>query len=130
MFESVCLPPPGQIIGFIFLLLISMFEPSQVTFNLFPISRQTIKSAEFIFFTSYSGAGHWAVSPEQVLECRRCHFLQFLFDQKKSKRLGSLSNILCIVCFCLTAGESGVHLPGHLHIRVLLEDRGVWAGVP
>lgn len=35
-----------------------------------------------------------------------------------------------LFCVCLAAGEFGVYLPGHIHIRVLSEDSGVWARVP
>lgn len=43
-----------------------------------------------------------------------------------------LSFIKCnfLLCVCLAAGEFGVYLPDHIHVRVLSEDSGIWVRVP
>lgn len=52
------------------------------------------------------------------------------FTKELNLKIVSFTKCNLLVCVCLAAGEFGVHLPDHIHVRVLSEDSGVWARVP
>lgn len=53
-----------------------------------------------------------------------------IFDQRIEPERCKLSIMQFPVFFVFAAGEFGVYLPDHIHVRVLFEDSGVWARVP